>query len=111
MKLMNRIAELRKLKNVSQKDIADAVGVSVFAVSKWETGKTLPTGDNLRKMAEYLGCEPEEILSGLKKKEPMSSAVPMDDDEILLYDLLHRLPEEKRKKAVAIMQRTAELLL
>lgn len=108
---MNRIAELRKLNNLSQRELASAVGVSDISVSKWENGKTYPTGENLRRLAEILHCEPEEILSGLKKKEPMSSAVPMDDDEILLYDLLHRLPEEKRKKAVAIMQRTAELLL
>lgn len=108
---MNRIAELRKLNNLSQRELASAVGVSDISVSKWENGKSYPTGENLQRLAEVLNCEPEEILSGLKKKEPMSSAVPMDDDEILLYDLLHRLPEEKRKKAVAIMQRTAELLL
>lgn len=108
---MNRIKELREKNGILQKELADMMGVNYVSVSKWENGKASPSEENLQKLAEYLGCEPEEILSGLKKKEPMSSAVPMDDDEILLYDLLHRLPEEKRKKAVAIMQRTAELLL
>lgn len=104
---MNRIAELRKLKNVSQKDIADAVGVSVFAVSKWETGKTLPTGDNLRKVAEYLGCQPEEILSGLDiKKEPQNS-VELTAAEKRLLEVIRGLPEDRRD--VACM--TAELAL
>lgn len=105
MKLMNRIAELRKLKNVSQKDIADAVGVSVFAVSKWETGKTLPTGDNLRKMAEYLGCEPEEILSGLDNKKEPQNSVELTAAEKRLFDTIRELPEDRRDVACL----TAEL--
>lgn len=102
---MNRIAELRKLKNVSQKDIADAVGVSVFAVSKWETGKTLPTGDNLRKMAEYLGCEPEEILSGLENKKEPQNSVELTTAEKRLIDTIRELSEDKRDVACL----TAEL--
>lgn len=102
---MNRIAELRKLKNVSQKDIADAVGVSVFAVSKWETGKTLPTGDNLRKMAKYLGCEPEEILSVLDNKKEPQNSVELTAAEKRLFDTIRELPEERRDVACL----TAEL--
>lgn len=102
---MNRIAELRKLKNVSQKDIADAVGVSVFAVSKWETGKTIPTGDNLRKMAEYFGCEPEDILSGLDNKKEPQNSVELSAAEKRLIDTIRELSEDKRDVACL----TAEL--
>lgn len=102
---MNRIAELRKLKNVSQKDIADAVGVSVFAVSKWETGKTIPTGDNLRKMAEYFGCEPEDILSGLDNKKEPQNSVELTAAEKRLIDTIRELSEDKRDVACL----TAEL--
>ena len=38
----NKIKELRRSKGMSQKDIADKLGVTSQAVSKWENGKNLP---------------------------------------------------------------------
>lgn len=108
---MNRVKEIRLKHGVTQAEIAEVAGVSQRAVSQWETGKTDPSAASVSKIAAKYGEDAETIIFEDTKKETMSPAVPMDDDEMLLYDLLHRLPEEKRKKAVTIMQRTAELLL
>lgn len=100
---MNRIAELRKLNNLSQRELASAVGVSDISVSKWENGKTYPTGENLRRLAEILHCEPEDILQDIKK-EPQNS-VELTAAEKRLFDTIRELPEDRRDVACL----TAEL--
>ena len=42
----------RKMKNMTQEDIADIVGVSRQSVAKWETGETVPDLDKCKKLAE-----------------------------------------------------------
>lgn len=100
---MNRIAELRKLNNLSQRELASAIGVSDISVSKWENGKTYPTGENLRRLAEILHCEPEDILQDIKK-EPQNS-VELTAAEKRLIDVIRELPEDRRDVACL----TAEL--
>ena len=36
------IAEVRKQKNMTQRDLAEKIGVSDKTISKWETGKSIP---------------------------------------------------------------------
>ena len=48
----DNLTQLRKLKRMTQEDIAEAVGVSRQAVAKWETGETLPDLDKCRKLAK-----------------------------------------------------------
>ena len=94
---MNRIAELRKLNNLSQRELASAVGVSDISVSKWENGKTYPTGENLRRLAEILHCEPEDILQDIKK-EPQNS-FDLTAAEKRLIDVIRELPEDRSRES------------
>lgn len=58
-----RIKQLRKEAGLSQKQLADLVGVSKAAVSCWETGaRGVPAGDNLVRLAEILGLDPSEVM-------------------------------------------------
>ena len=50
--LGQRVAELRKQRGIRQEDLAEAVGVSAQAVSKWENGG-LPDAELLPKLADY----------------------------------------------------------
>ena len=100
---MNRIAELRKLNNLSQRELASAVGVSDISVSKWENGKSYPTGENLQRLAEVLNCRPADILQDIKK-EPQNS-VELTAAEKRLFDTIRELPEDRRDVACL----TAEL--
>jgi transcriptional regulator with XRE-family HTH domain len=65
----HRIADLRRAKGrlegrrVTQREVAEAVGVSPGTVTAWEIGKQRPEGRNLERLAAFLGVFPEEITS------------------------------------------------
>ena len=55
VKIGRKIAELRKGKNLTQFELADAMGVSFQAVSNWERGNTNPDNSKLAERSEKLG--------------------------------------------------------
>lgn len=56
------IAKLRKDKGITQSELADFLGVSFQAVSKWENGTTMPDIALLPKLSEYFQVSVDEIL-------------------------------------------------
>lgn len=65
---MNIVKELRKKKGIQQKELAIAIGVSCPTVSGWESGKKDPSGERLKKLAEYFAVDELFILGyGLEK--------------------------------------------
>lgn len=57
-----RIKELREKRHFTQKDVADYFGYSTVAVSRWETGKTVPKVDNLLALSWLFKVPMEEII-------------------------------------------------
>ncbi len=60
--LGDNIKYLRKEKGMSQKRLASALDVTQQAVGKWETGKSAPDTDMLRKIAEFFKTSVDFIL-------------------------------------------------
>ncbi len=73
-----KIAELRKEKGVGQQDLANHLSVSFQAVSKWETGTTMPDITLLPCIAEYFHVTIDELL-GLKPL-PQQDYIPRNTD-------------------------------
>ena len=57
------IADKRKSKGLTQQQVADALGVSFQAVSKWESGSSYPTIELLYTLSQLLGTTTDEILN------------------------------------------------
>lgn len=51
---------------MTQEFVADALGVSRQAVSKWESGKSDPSTTNLIALAKLFGIPPEDLLREIK---------------------------------------------
>ena len=64
----NYIYDLRCKSGLSQTQLAQQLGVTNKAVSKWETGKAKPTTNTLRKLAALLGVSVEKLLK-LREEE------------------------------------------
>ena len=60
----NRLCELRKAAGLSQEELADRLGVSRQAVSKWERGESSPDTDNLIELAKIYGVTIDELING-----------------------------------------------
>lgn len=58
-----KIRQLREQRGMTQKQLADALGLSQVAICLWETGENVPTIQNLYRLADILGCEPGELLA------------------------------------------------
>lgn len=66
MNISDRIQNLRKVKGITQEELADKAGVSRQAVSKWESGQSLPDLDKVVVMSEYFGVTTDYILKGIE---------------------------------------------
>ena len=90
MTLGKRIAMLRRQRGLKQDDLANTLGVSAQAVSKWENDQTCPDISLLPKLAELLEVSVDELLSG--KKEELVTTVKV-------------LPPEERKDIKELLLR------
>ena len=63
-KIGNFIAFLRKEQNLTQRELAERLGVTDRAVSKWENGRGMPDISLMRALCEELGISINELLSG-----------------------------------------------
>ena len=75
---MNRIKEVRKQKKLSQVELASKLGVNQTAVSQWERGSTLPSGNLLPKLTALLDTSSDYLL-GISDEPP----VKIDPDDII----------------------------
>ena len=69
----NRLYELRKKHNLSQEELAEKLGVSRQAVSKWERSEASPDTDNLIALAKLYGLSIDELIYGEKEESEEES--------------------------------------
>ena len=66
MKLSDRIQYLRKARGMSQEGLADQLGVSRQAVSKWESEQSMPDLDKIISMSDYFEVTTDYLLKGIE---------------------------------------------
>ncbi len=62
--LARRIGTLRRQKGLTQSALSEMLGVTVQAVSKWETGRALPELSRIDELADILDVEVTYLLRG-----------------------------------------------
>ena len=68
-KIGEKIRDLRKIKNLTEEELAEKLGVSAQAVSKWETGLSAPDISLLLPLCDALGTGVDALLGGNRKNE------------------------------------------
>lgn len=83
LEIAKRLYEYRKTNNLSQEELAEKVGVSRQAVSKWERGEASPDTDNLIMLADIYGITLDELVKGKAEKnnsaDSQKETQPKDD--------------------------------
>ena len=65
MNIGEKIKRYRKMRGLTQNDIAEPLKISCQAISKWETGDCMPDITRLPLLAKALGVSVDELLSDL----------------------------------------------
>lgn len=78
MNIGDRILTLRKTKGISQEELADQIGVSRQAVSKWESAQSMPDIEKVILLSDYFETTTDYLLKGIEPaKEPLRSCSAM----------------------------------
>ena len=91
----DKLKELRKEKKLTQKEIAEQIGIKQNSYSDWETGKNEPNLENIVKLSRILDTSTDELLGRqvnfgdkiLNKKNKYDLSVLKESDTQKLYDL------------------------
>ena len=100
-----RIRAARQMVNMTQADLAEAVGVSRSAVAQWETDRAGQVGANLAKIADVLRVSAEHLLRGNFPTD--GGAAAEDATELALLRLFRACHGEDRQILLRMASRFA----
>ena len=105
-KIAKTIKNARNAKNMTQMDLADAMGISYQAVSNWERGNSMPDISKLPELCEILGLNLDELIGNTNNAQTVSVVKKMVADENAditleeLADVAPIIPPKKVQKVV-----------
>lgn len=89
MTLGDKISKLRKDNNYTQEQMADVLGVSRQAVSKWESNLTYPETDKLIRICKLFNCTTDYLLleneTFIKEKQKAVNSHTPSTDQIFIH--------------------------
>lgn len=93
------ISQMRKEKNITQKQLADSLAISDKTISKWECGKGLPEVSLMLPLCEILQITVNDLLSA----ERVSVVEYQKKAEENMMDLMKENAENKKRMALSII--------
>lgn len=91
IKTANRLQQLRKMNGYSQDALAEQLGISRQAISKWERAESSPDTDNLIALAQLYGMTLDELLNSENDKVIIDPS-PSDEEEPEAKPIKRRRP-------------------
>lgn len=110
MTLGERIQKLRKYNNHSQEQLAEALGISRQAISKWESNQGQPEISNIIKLAEVYNITTDYILLGKEdlKEDEVIEQIKINQKELANQDVVrYPLISSKAISVIAVISATA----
>lgn len=100
---MKSLKNLRKKRNLTQKDVADAIGITFQTYSYYETGRTKPTPETLCKLADFFGVTVDELLG---RTPQLFDDARVERPEVL--ELFDQLNVGEQERAIGYMESMLE---
>ena len=102
MTLGQKIREIRRSRKITQKELAEKIGLTTTQISRWEQDHVTPRSRNLQDLAKALDISEEEF-------EDLTPAAPLqllvEDPELLeIVTQINTLNTEQRKALKLVLQ-------
>lgn len=98
MTFNEKLLSLRRKSGFSQEELAEKLGVSRQAVSRWEMGETMPDAQNILMLSDIFGVSTDYLLRDKTETEKVAENIPSKSPKIptqkspALYEILCSLP-------------------
>ena len=96
-----RLRRLREAAGLSQRELADRLGLHHSNIGYWERSGNLPRSDVLAPMAKILGVSVDDLLG--ERVRPSRAAKPSGRAR-LAFDAVSRLPKRQQHKIVEVVE-------
>lgn len=90
MSIAQRLVSLRKQKGLTQQALADALGLHITQVKRYEAGTSQPSLEALKKIAQTLRVTTDSLIFEQKELEP-------DEDLRLQFKAVSSMPPEEQR--------------
>lgn len=100
-KLGDRIAELRKLKGISQQDVADKIKISRAQMNRYENQAVQPPADVLNKLAKILDTTVDYLINGAI--EAKAKAQLKDNKVLEQFKEVDSLPDTEKNLILKVI--------
>lgn len=97
-----RIKELRGKQNLTQKEFAEKVGISVSAISGYEIGAKLPSADNVIKICETFNCSADWLLGTMKRINTIGDLIQLAESITLGHFELIEASEDGKNTVITL---------
>ena len=91
-------------RNVSRKEISDALGISYFTVTSWVNGKKYPRMDKVEILAEYFGILKSDLIEERTTEEKPVIADGLTENQKVLIDFAKTLSDDQAGKVLQLMK-------
>ncbi len=85
-KLAQGVKELRKIKGLSQEELAKKSGLSLRTIQRLENGETEPTGETLKRISTVLDITPKKLIEWKSNKETLKKTVKTGYEYLHIFD-------------------------
>lgn len=103
-----RLKELRKLKGLSQKELADYLGFSQNTISQWESGKREMDASIVTSLADFFGVSADCIL-GRKSTTKDVPTIKINALDLKMLNKFYRLNDLGKQEAIKRVSELSEL--
>ncbi len=97
MSIRQRLIALRRERDFTQQEMADAIGMHVNQIRRYEAGATQPSLEALKKIAVAMSITIDSLVFGEDERGPT-------DELRLQFEALSQFDEEERKIAKALLE-------
>jgi transcriptional regulator with XRE-family HTH domain len=102
--LGSKLQDLRKSAGMSQEDLAERLGISRQAVSRWERGDALPDTDNLIRLSKLYSVSLDELVGNTTAPQVIRMENSKVDNDEEGADYSEAIPEHRNRRNMRVLR-------